>query len=100
MLPHRLAEVPDWAGADGRRVGWSVGAWLYRLGGADVRLPAPVEDAALAPDRWTFATARGFATDDGVEVRVDRGLARLPGRDVCVVVDVPEHRVIPDLSLP
>lgn len=95
---------PDWIGADGERLGWAVRDRLFLLRGdrvAMVTLPDLVEEVHPDPEGWVVALGQGF-------VRVDPARAEITavivdedadpvtthaGRDVGLLVEVPEHRV-------
>lgn len=103
----RLAAVgvPEWIGADGTRIGWTIRDRLFLLdrdGVTVVELPEYAEDASAVPGAWTLALGNGFVEVDPASAEVVRALvdddaqplSTRPGRDVGVFVEAPEHRLL------
>ena len=105
-LPRLVAAgVPDWIGADGSRIGWSVRDIVFWLDGDAVvshQLPDFVDDVCASAGGWTCATAGGAVVVDpvtnvaGRSLVVDEGapLGVLPGADCVLVLSVPEHSLV------
>ncbi len=105
-LPRLLAPgVPDWIGADGTRVGWTLRDRLFLLRDDHVdvvELPDLCEDVCAGPRRWTLALSAGFVRVDPVTARVEELLlddeaepvATRPGQELGLFVEVPEHRLL------
>ena len=105
-LPRLLAPgVPDWLGADGVRVGWTLRDRLFLHDGDGVEvveLPDLAEAVAATPRRWTVALASGFVRVDPAAARVEELLlddeaepvATHPGEDLGLFLEVPEHRLL------
>ncbi|MSQ01126.1 MAG: hypothetical protein EXR71_04415 [Myxococcales bacterium] len=105
-LPRLVAAgVPDWIGADGSRIGWSVRDIVFWLDGDHIvshQLPDFVDDVCATPHAWTCATAGGAvvvepaADRSGHSLVVDEGapLGVLPGADCVLVLSVPEHSLV------
>ncbi|MFN7146896.1 MAG: hypothetical protein ACK4YP_24185, partial [Myxococcota bacterium] len=105
-LPRLLAPgVPDWIGADGARVGWTLRDRLFLLRDDHVdvvALPDLAEDVTAGPRRWTIALATGFVRVDPFTARLEdlllddqaEPVATRPGEEVGLFVEVPEHRLL------
>lgn len=99
------AGVPDWVGADGTHVGWTLRDKLFLLDGDGARvvpLPDWADDVATGPGGWTIATETGFVRVDPAKGQVVSAVfederepvACRPGEEVGLFVEVPEHRLI------
>lgn len=104
--------VPEWIGADGARVGFVVRDRLFLFSPTPagerptrvtmVELPDLVEDVSAHPDGWVVALGQGFVVIDPaagaiVAVAVDEAadpVTTRAGRDVGLLVEVPEQRLI------
>ena len=101
--------APDWIGADGVRIGWTVRdrLFLYEPFGVAPRvclvaLPDLVEEVSPHPDGWVVALGQGFVRIDptrgeAVAMVLDDEadpVGTRAGADVGLMVEVPEHRLL------
>ncbi|MDP2312739.1 MAG: hypothetical protein Q8P41_07525 [Pseudomonadota bacterium] len=105
-LPRLLAPgVPDWIGADGVRIGWTLRDRLFLRAGDHVEvveLPDEAEEVAASPRRWTVALGSGFVRVDPQAARIEELLvddeaepvATHAGEDLGLFLEVPEHRLL------